>query len=168
MTSDVRRKAPESGQPRDCVRYLVVEPVPVSSASLTASKRLVRLQRQLFTHDAQLGHLTDQGEACPGPGLSSPFGADGPSRSVSCARRQHMLTLSRSRPPRSMPPQPVKRSSQSAASGSRTSNRAPVSRLRADSVPRCACTSPAAMASPRPEPLGSDESDRGTRSLEPR
>ena len=57
---------------------------------------------------------------------------------------------------------------QSLASGSRTSKRAPVGRLCADSVPRCACTRPAAIASPSPDPLGSDESARGTRLLDPR
>jgi hypothetical protein len=55
-----------------------------------------------------------------------------------------------------------------AASGRRTSNRAPVPRLSADSVPRCAWTRPAAIARPRPDPLGSDESARGTRLFEPR
>jgi hypothetical protein len=60
------------------------------------------------------------------------------------------------------------RRQRSAATGNRTSKRAPVSRLHADSVPRCACTSPAAIASPRPDPLGSDESACGTRPLEPR
>ena len=57
---------------------------------------------------------------------------------------------------------------QSPASGSRTSKRAPLARLCADSVPRCACTRPAAIARPSPDPLGSDESARGTRPLEPR
>jgi hypothetical protein len=61
-----------------------------------------------------------------------------------------------------------RRNQSSAASGSRTSNRAPLFRLHADSVPRCACTNPAAMARPSPDPLGSDESARGTRPLEPR
>ena len=169
------KRSPREANASSCTHVTAAVPFPAARCPATAAKRTtpsevgLKVAKPTSTKKSSLAHPTtgSSKRAAGLPEYAPTAGSNGSRRHSWTTGRPGSTTTTTPRTT-CCPTTTTEALSQSMASGSRTSNRAPVSRLRADSVPRCACTSPAAMARPSPEPLGSDASVLGTRSFDPR